>query len=153
MIHEKKKPLFSYRSFKRGYGHFPYIIMKPASSFYMQIPIHLLRETEGIDITRHPGTQIFGFTAKQLKWKRGILIEYAHDLLLERTLAIKKMVEDDREWKFKFILVESPEKAYFIEKESITFSTKIPTGGTLLTQGNEILAINERHYLEKELQL
>jgi hypothetical protein len=130
MIHEKKKPLFSYRSFKRGYGHFPYIIMKPASSFYMQIPIHLLRETEGIDITRHPGTQIFGFTAKQLKWKRGILIEYAHDLL-----------------------VESPEKAYFIEKESITFSTKIPTGGTLLTQGNEILAINERHYLEKELQL
>ncbi len=48
----------------------------------------------------------------------------------------------------RICLVEGPESAYYFEGDSVTFSDKIPHGGTLVTQQNKIIAMNVDHYIE-----
>jgi hypothetical protein len=43
--------------------------------------------------------------------------------------------------------VEGPEIGYYFEGDKITFNSSIPSGGTLVSAKNQILAMNTHHYI------
>lgn len=131
------------RMFRSGYGKFPYIILKAGYAMFMQIPIHF---NAGGDFDTYPGTHIDEVSKAELeeyqKEKKGKL----HQILLDHCQRIKTKIETDFNKECNICLVEGPETAYYFDKETITFSARIPNGGTLLTQENKILAMNTAHY-------
>ena len=139
----------AFQNFIPGYGHFPYIIMRVSYAIYMQIPIHLIKEGEQGDITTQPGTHLFGVSEEILSLSKEKQIEILHERLLDLTKQIKKKVETERDFEFWICLVEGEDKAYYLEEDKVRFSTSIPIYGTLITQGNERLAMNMPHYLTK----
>ena len=74
-----------HRLFKPGYGEFPYIIIKVGHALYMQIPIHFLKESEEVDIKKHPGTQVRNVKEKVLKESRESQIFLLQDEILATT--------------------------------------------------------------------
>lgn len=46
---------FEHRAFTKGYGQFPYVILKTGNALFMQIPIHFNKNN---DIENYPGTHI-----------------------------------------------------------------------------------------------
>lgn len=135
---------FEKRMFRIGYGKFPYIILKAGYAMFMQIPIHF---NVGGDFDTYPGTHIDEVSNAELeeyqKEKKGIL----HQRMINQCQRIKTKIETDFNKECSICLVEGPETAYYFDKETITFSPKIPHGGTLLTQDNRILAMNAAHYI------
>lgn len=61
---------------------------------------------------------------------------------------MKSKIEADKNREARICLVEGPELAYNFEGDLVTFSDKIPRGGTLITQQNKIIAMNIDHYIE-----
>jgi len=143
----------AFRNFIAGYGHFPYIDMHVSYAIYMQIPIHLIKEGEKGDITTQPGTHLFGVSEEVFNLSQEKQIEILHERLLDLAKQIKRKIENDRDFEFWICLVEGENKAYYLEDDNVRFSTSIPTGGTLITQGNEWLAMHMPHYLTKNQHL
>ncbi|MBU3681083.1 MAG: hypothetical protein FGM16_03985 [Flavobacterium sp.] len=135
---------FEIRNFLPGYGHFPYVILKSGYALYMQIPIHFNVEP---DVTKYPGTHINGISEADLAHFKANTNSAVHDLLIARTNDIKSKIEMDYEKPCLLCLVEGPERAYFFKDNEVNYSTAIPSGGTLLTPQNKILAMNAPHYL------
>jgi hypothetical protein len=75
------------------------------------------------------------------------ICDFHHNRLIDLCQRIKNKVEADRKKPCRMCLVEGPETAYYFEEDEINFNESIPSGGTLLTQGNEILAMNVPHYI------
>ena len=132
------------RMFYNGYGKFPYIILKAGYAMFMQIPIHF--NTNG-DFENYPGTNIDGISDELLadyeKYKTSAL----HDRLINHCKWVKARMESEKNREARICLVEGPEIAFYFEGNKITFNNSIPSGGTLVTQQNSILAMNVEHYI------
>ena len=143
---EKKpenQPLL-YQDFKKVYGKFPYIILKTGYAIYMQIPIHF--NTNG-DYLNFPGTNLNDISEELISDYENDKTSELHDRLIAHCKWVKSKMEADKNREARICLVEGPDIAYFFEGDKVTFSNSIPYGGTLVTQQNDVLAINANHYL------
>lgn len=138
----ENKPL-QYQDFKKGYGKFPYIILKTGYAIYMQIPIHF--NTNG-DYLNFPGTNLNDISEALLADYNNDKSTELHDRLIDHCKWLKAKIESDKNREARICLVEGPEIGYFFEGEEVTFTNSIPCGGTLVTQQNDVLAINANHY-------
>lgn len=139
----QNQPL-QYQDFKKGYGKFPYIILKTGYAIYMQIPIHF--NTNG-DYINFPGTNLDGISEQLLTEYGYDKTSELHDRLIEHCKWVKNKMETEKNREARICLVEGPEIGYFFEGEEVTYTNSIPYGGTLVTQQNDVLAMNANHYL------
>lgn len=135
---------WEHKAFPQGYGHFPYFILKVGHAMYMQIPIHF--NTNG-DYNTYPGTHINEISEEELNMYSAIPNEALHKKLIEQGSWIKNKIETDRQKPCRLCLVEGPETAYYFDENTISFNQSIPSGGTLLTQQNKVIAMNSKHYI------
>ena len=143
----EKKPQnqpLQYQDFKKGYGKFPYIILKTCYAIYMQIPIHF--NTHG-DYINFPGTNLNDISEELILGYENDKTSELHDRLIAHCKWVKHKMETEKNREARICLVEGPDIAYFFEGDKVTFSNLIPSGGTLITQQNTIIAINANHYL------
>ena len=70
-----------------------------------------------------------------------------HNRIISHCKWLKAKIESEKNREARICLVESPEIGYFFEGEEVTFTNSIPSGGTLVTQQNNIIAMNSNHYL------
>ena len=139
----QNQPL-QYKAFLNGYGKFPYIILKTGYAIYMQIPIHFNIKD---DIVNNPGTNIEGISEELLADYEQDKTSELHDLIIAHCKWVKAKMETEKNRGARICLVEGPEIAYYFEGDEITYTNSIPSGGTLVTQQNKILAMNTEHYL------
>jgi len=138
---------YEHKLFINGYGKFPYIILKAGYALYMQIPIHF--NTNG-DFVNNPGTNIDGVSNEEIAEYKVDKKSTLHNKIIEHCKWVKSRMEADKNKDARICLVEGPEIAYYFDGDSVTFSDKIPYGGTLVTQQNKIIAMNVDHYTEKK---
>ncbi len=138
---------YEHKLFINGYGKFPYIILKTGYAIFMQIPIHF--NTNG-DFDNNPGTNIDGVSSQEIAEYEVDKTSELHERIIAHCKWVKSKIEADKNREAKICLVEGPEIAYYFDGDSVTFSDKIPYGGTLVTQQNKIIAMNVDHYTEKK---
>jgi len=144
-IEEKERDLiFQHKVFLDGYGKFPYVILKTGYAIYMQIPIHF--NTKG-DFVNYPGTNIENISDELLANYDKDKTSELHDIIIKHCQWLKTKIEAAKNREARICLVESPEIGYYFDIDEINFTDSIPTGGTLVTQQNKILAMNANHYL------
>jgi hypothetical protein len=132
------------RMFYNAYGKFPYIILKAGYAMFMQIPIHF--NTNG-DFDNYQGTNLDGISDELLADYEKDKTSALHDRLINHCKWLKARIESENNREARICLVEGPEKAYYFEGDKITFNNSIPSGVTLVTQQNSILAMNVEHYI------
>ncbi len=117
----------------KGHGKFPYVIVRKSHAVYTQMPIHF--------ISQKP----VGLT--------GIFVNSDSDDVLENSsyllaiaLEYKGHLDTHTKCKNRMCLVLSPTQAYFFEEDEILFSTSIPTGGCLLNNKEEVIAMGNPHF-------
>lgn len=142
-----KENWYEHKLFINGYGKFPYIILKNGYAIFMQIPIHF--NSNG-DFDNNPGTSIDGVSSQEIADYEVDKKSKLHDRLIAHCKWVKSKIEADKNREARICLVEGPEAAYYFEGDSITFSDKIPHGGTLVTQQNKIIAMNVDHYIDSK---
>ncbi len=135
---------YEHGSFISGYGKFPYVILKVGGALYMQIPIHFNKDG---DYVNYPGTHVNGISETDLQTYEDDKLCSLHEKIIEHCQWMKNKIEADRGRTIKMCLVEGPDISYYFEGDAIEFSTSIPSGGTLLTQDNKVIAMNVKHYL------
>lgn len=138
---------YEHKLFLNGYGKFPYIILKTGYAIFMQIPIHF--NANG-DFDNNPGTNIDGVSSQEIAEYEIDKKSELHDRIIAHCKWVKSKIEADKNREARICLVEGPETAYYFEGDSVTFSDKIPYGGTLVTQQNKILAMNIDHYIDSK---
>ena len=146
-----KTQWYQHRLFKPGYGRFPYIVLKVGYAQYMQIPIHFVGEGQPVDIKIHPGTQVRDVPEILLKADRETQIEYLHEQILDVTLMVISKIRVYSKKEPEACLVLAKDKGYYYKQGVFEHSQSIPTGGTLLDQLNNIIAMNVEHYLPDEI--
>ena len=139
----KDNPL-QYQAFLNGYGKFPYIILKTGYAIFMQIPIHF--NTKG-DFVNFPGTNLNDISDELLEDYKNDKKSELHDRLIEHCKWVKSKMETEKNREARICLVEGPEIGYYFDGDEVTFTKSIPSGGTLVTQQNNIIAMNAQHYL------
>lgn len=122
----------------KGYGQFPYIIIRLYAGCYQQVPIRIIQNESEKD---HSGIYI------QCSAK-----ETADTIYSKLMKALKLIFKDNSK---PCCLVTGPESAYYIDNNGVTESNDIPAGGSLftskgnvlmpLTDGNEIFHHYEEH--------
>jgi hypothetical protein len=132
------------RMFNNGYGKFPYIILKAGWAIYIQIPIHF---NANDNFENYPGTHLNDVSEAELSEYKKDKTAALHNRLIEHCKWIKNKIEADYNKPCKICLVEGPKTAYYFDKDDISFNDSIPSGGTLLTQANNIIAMNIPHYI------
>ena len=142
-----KTQWYQHRSFKPGYGRFPYIIVKIGYAQYMQIPIHFVGGGQPVDLKIHPGIQVRDVPEILLKADRETQIEYLHEQILDVTLMVISKTRVYSKKDPEACLVLAKDKGYYYKQGVFEHSQSIPTGGTLLDQLNNIIAMNVEHYL------
>jgi len=136
---------YTLRQFIPGYGQFPYAILRNKGyGSYMQIPIHFNTNS---DFKNYPGAHIEDISNAMLEKYEMDKLSELHDIIIERCIWMKDKTETDRNKTFEMWLVEGPELAYYFNGDTIKHTTNIPSGGKLVTQGLELLAMNGKHYL------
>jgi hypothetical protein len=135
---------FQKRNFIKGYGKFPYIIIKTDYKAFMQIPIHF---NANDDFINYPGIHINNISNDVLSIYELIKTSELHETLIDVCITTKKSIEENRKNPCVICLVEGPEIGYYFEEDKITFNSSIPSGGTLVTAENQILAMNTHHYI------
>ncbi len=140
------KQWYEHRLFKKGYGVFPYIIVKRGYAMYMQIPIHFNFHDNRED---YPGTNINEVSETDIADYQNNTSTALHDRMIEHCKWIKSLIEKKIKVPCRLSLVEGPDKAYYFEDDTITFNSSIPNGGTLLTQDEKVLAMNVKHYISE----
>ena len=142
----------NYRFFKKGYGEFPYIIIKIGHALFMQIPIHFLKEGEEIDTKKHPGTQVRDVSAEILKEPLEDQIFLLQDDILATTeYVLDKVRATKPEKKLEACLVLGKRQALYYYNGKFNPNTYIPTGGTLVDQGHKMIGMNVEHYWPYEI--
>ena len=135
-------------NFKSGYGSFPYVILRVNNLLFMQIPIHFLGEDEPINLEKHPGAHLSNISPKILNKSKDQQIRLLHDRLIELTVKIYNKIEKDRGIAPKLCLVEGPNKAFFYQNKEFKESITIPSGGALINQQHELIAMGRAHFHE-----
>jgi hypothetical protein len=141
----------NYRYFKKGYGEFPYIIIKVGSAKFMQIPIHFLRPNQEVNIKIHPGTQVRDVPENVFKEIRSQQIFLLYDDILEVTYYVLNKIKSQRNKRPEACLVLSKDQALYYYNGKFNRHTYIPTGGTLMDQTNRIIGFNVEHYYPYEI--
>jgi hypothetical protein len=131
---------FVLNTFLPGYGIFPYVILKTGHALFMQIPIHI---NKNYDLVKFPGTNITGVSKEVQKDA-----ERFRDLLIEHTQKMKTKIENDKKIQAQLCLVINASECHYFNNDSIKKSDMIPSGGTLVTQGNRVMTMNREHYIE-----
>jgi hypothetical protein len=132
--------------FPPGYGTFPYIILKVDYAVYMQIPIQI--NAPQVDIDKFPGSYLDGVS-------EAVITRYAkdkdselHELLLQHCRDWKRKTEFyNKEKTIKLCLVTGPDRAHYFQNDEELVHTSIPSGGTLLSIRNDIIAMNVPHFV------
>ena len=135
---------WEHNHFIKGYGKFPYVILKVGYALFMQIPIHFNKNN---DIINYPGSHINGVSETDLNTYEDNKLSSLHEKIIEHCQWMKNKIEVDKGENVKMSLVEGPDVSYYFDKDEIKFSTNIPSGGTLLTQDNKVIGLNVKHHL------
>lgn len=131
---------FVLNTFLPGYGTFPYVILKIGLALFIQIPIQINKYD---DLVKLPGTNINNVSEEVQKDA-----EQFRELLIAHTLKIKTKIENDRKVQAQLCLVMNASEGHYFSYDTIKKNNIIPTGGTLLTQGHKVMAMNREHYIE-----
>ena len=119
----------------RGYGQFPYVIVRLYSTYYMQMPIHFVSEKKkglkGIKVLTDAENFIENFP---------YLIEVASNY--------KKDLDAKNNLNHRLCVVVGKDQAYYFEEDEIRFNTSIPSGGTLVNSEQKIIAMAHDHFIQ-----
>lgn len=133
----------------KGYGVFPYIIIREMSGMYRQIPIHLsikeLLEREGLLVNLSEDESEDSIEEKCIDDLRRIIKS-------EPVIIIKRNTEEN--WifssnrKIEGCVVFSPKRAIYLDSEGNikSESESIPSGGSLISLCDETIITNSQHY-------
>ena len=70
-----------------------------------------------------------------------------HGRIIEFCKWYEAKIESDKNKQVRICLVAGSDIAYYFDGDKINFNNSIPSGGTLVTQQNKIIAMNANHYL------
>ncbi|WP_297516080.1 hypothetical protein [Flavobacterium sp.] len=135
---------FEHRLFPKGYGQFPYLIIKTDFKAFIQIPIHINGDPN--DIINYPGVHL-KIEINNKDFNENGEEFGLHDALIDVAKSIKNQIESKRKEPCEICLVETKDKAFYFQEDTISLNTSIPYGGTLTTLENKIIASNVEHYL------
>lgn len=136
--------------FPKGYGKFPYFIVKAPNTLFFQIPIHFVDVN---DKNKYEGKVITDFPYKDIDLSIDeIADEWVDRLIKEAEIEYQKQcINFKRE--MPVCLVLNPDTAYYINEEGKSFFPHPPSGGTLRTlHGLDIKTQHGQHYLYSELE-
>ena len=129
---------FPENEYRRGFGIFPYLIIRYFSGYYSQLPIRFFEDKYKED----PSVELdfkgsFRITASR----------YLMDDPIEPISLMKDILKDvgDRT-KLKVCLVLNPKKAYYYYEGSIEESESIPAGGILVDYHLRPIGTEVKHY-------
>jgi hypothetical protein len=132
--------------FPSGYGSFPYIILKVNYAVYMQIPIQI--NAPQLDIDQYPGSYLDGVSEEAITRYAVDKNSELHELLLQHCREWKRKTEFYNKGKtIKLCLVTGPDRAHYFQNDEELVHTSIPSGGTLLSIRNEVIAMNVPHFI------
>ena len=132
---------------KEGYGYFPYFIWRQGPTAYLQIPIYFIGIGEEVSPIKQTGAHIKGIPSDVMQLNQKDKVKQLHDALISLSKNLKLKIEKDYGSKHKQLcLVESEHEAYFIDNDTVTFSTDIPWGGVLLDMNNKIMCLEKAHF-------
>ena len=133
----------------RGYGVFPYIIIREMSGMYRQIPIHFslqeLLEREGVLVNLYDEEGDDTTKEKCLSILRSIIKS-------EPVITIKRNTEENCIFssvrKIEGCVVFSPKRAIYLDSGGNikSESESIPWGGRLISLCGETIITNSQHY-------
>ena len=139
-------PFVEVRKFPPGYGTFPYLILRMQPAVYMQIPIQI--NAPRVDIEQYPGTYLDGVSEEAISRYAVDKDSELHQLLLQHSRDWKRKTEVySKEKTIKLCLVTGPDRAHYFQNDEELAHHSIPSGGTLLSIRNEIIAMNVPHFL------
>ena len=119
----------------RGYGQFPYVIVRLYSMFFMQMPIHFVSEKKeglkGIIVKSDAENFIDNFP---------YLIEVAADY--------KRSLDAKSNRNHRLCVVVGKDQAYYFEEDQIRFNASIPFGGTLVNSDQQVIAMGQSHFIQ-----
>ena len=123
----------SKKHLEKGYGMFPYLIIRWYPTVYQQIPIHRMPYNEQLE-------GIFVAPEQEEEWG------YPEALLqlLRKIWWYNRKNQKDR----RFCLVLNPEEAYFIDQEGEFHKSEPPSGGLLLDKNGKIFLMYGQHYAD-----
>lgn len=131
---------------EKGYGTFPYLIVRIRSGLYKQIPIH--------------------FSQRELHFKEGVFVavsetDAVEDIEKECLITLAKILAYDSEIiasgdlylgdprthrRLTGCLVLEPERAIYIREDNEVIEGSIPWGGTLVSIENETIKFPMSHH-------
>ena len=139
-------PFGTVTKFPPGYGTFPYIILKVGYAVYMQIPIQI--NAPRVDIEQYPGTYLDGLFEEAIARYAVDKDFELHELLLQHCRDWKRKTEFySKEKTVKICLVTGPDRAHYFQNDEELVHSSIPSGGTLLSIRNEVIAMNIPHFI------
>jgi hypothetical protein len=124
----------------KEHGKFPYLILRPMSAFYIQIPIL-------IETCFESKTSLV-YTMKKDVIRIAIPVNFDNEQI--RHHAMLDVLKNYKPEVKRRCLVLSPQKAIYIANNSITESEFIPAGGVLLDGQMRNISDQTRHYLKSE---
>ncbi len=130
---EFERPISS-EFIKKGYGQFPYVIIRMHHAIYMQIPIHFEENKRG----NFPGIHI-NMHDEQRK-------EVLYQCLIPSIINFKTQIDQKSQKPHRLCLVLNKNQAYYFEDDLIKFKTSIPRGGTLVDSNKQFIAMSSNHY-------
>jgi hypothetical protein len=141
-----KTNLYQLKLTKKGYGLFPYIIVK-FQEFFLQVPIHFLKNSEDLLNENYPGVTIPNVPEHLFDYDIDKQVVLMHDKLLEVVRDYADTLTGRNNVVFPIWLVENKNTAYFLQDGNFTKENKIPTGGNLVTNDYTFIAINSDHFI------
>lgn len=144
------KELIRYNQLSKGFGIFPYVIVRIFSTIYMQIPIHLFGEIGQQSYEEYPGIQIYNLPEDVISEPHRQKMKSCHEKLILLTQEIQDTIKHHRNQIFRVCLVLHKDWCYFFEEKEIKESDSIPEGGILLNEGFEIIAMHKQHFNESQ---
>ena len=140
---------FTVSKFPKGYGRFPYLIVRVGNGLCRQIPIHLNHGSTSME--ELPGVHLNDVEEGERN-SLGIGEEsLLHYRLLELAKKVKRDLEKEGKKAVRICLVEGKNTAYYFELDEIIFSSSIPSKETLLSFDNQIIAMRVNHYISENL--
>lgn len=130
------KKAFKHSFFERGYGQFPYIIIRQHPNLYLQIPLH----SQSCRDLNLDGIYISDLDILQTK-----NFDEACKLRFHKLWS----AENRRGGPVDMCLVLNSHTGYYISKNGMISETSIPSGGLLLSMDDSFIQMNGEHYFLK----
>jgi hypothetical protein len=119
----------------RGYGQFPYVIVRMHYAIYMQMPIHFVSDKkEGLK----------GIIAKSDA--ENFIDNFPY--LIEVASEFKRSLDTKNNRNHRLCVVVGKDQAYYFEEDQIRFNASIPSGGTLVNSDKQVIAMGQSHFIQ-----